>query len=56
LFLLGNKDQMTPPKAAQSLIQKARDGRVVLVKAGHQLMVEAPEESLTALIDFCKKS
>jgi pimeloyl-ACP methyl ester carboxylesterase len=56
LFLLGQKDQMTPPKAAQSLIQKARDGRVVLVKAGHQLMVEAPEESLAALIAFCKKS
>ena len=56
LFLLGNKDQMTPPKAAQSLIQKARDGRVVLVKAGHQLMVEAPEESLAALIAFCNPS
>lgn len=55
LFLLGSKDQMTPPKAAQSLIQQARDGRVALVKAGHQLMVEAPEESLTALIAFCKK-
>lgn len=56
LFLLGNKDQMTPPKAAQSLIQKARDARVSLVKAGHQLMVEAPEECLAAMLAFCKKS
>jgi len=55
LFLLGRKDQMTPPKAAQGLIQKARDGRVVLVQAGHQLMLEAPEESLAALIDFCQQ-
>jgi pimeloyl-ACP methyl ester carboxylesterase len=55
LFLLGSKDQMTTPKAAHSLVQRTRDGRVVLVNAGHQLMNEAPEETLAALISFCKK-
>lgn len=54
LFLLGRKDQMTPPKAAQSLIKMATNGQVVLVNAGHQLMVEAPEETLNALIAFCQ--
>ena len=56
LFLLAKKDQMTPPKAAQSLIQKARDGHVAWVNAGHQMMVEAPEECLAAMLAFCKKS
>jgi pimeloyl-ACP methyl ester carboxylesterase len=55
LFLLGKKDQMTTPKAAQSLIQLARHGQVAMVNAGHQLMVEAPEESLNALFKFCQK-
>lgn len=55
LFLLGQKDQMTPPKAAQSLIRLAQDGQVAQVNAGHQLMVEAPEEALKAMLSFCKK-
>jgi pimeloyl-ACP methyl ester carboxylesterase len=54
LFLLGQKDQMTPPKAAQSLIHLTKNAQVVLVNAGHQLMVEAPEETLNALINFCE--
>jgi pimeloyl-ACP methyl ester carboxylesterase len=55
LFLLGKKDQMTQPKAAQGLIKLAQDGHVAMVNAGHQLMVEAPEESLSAMLAFCKK-
>jgi pimeloyl-ACP methyl ester carboxylesterase len=55
LFLLASKDQMTQPKAAQVLIQWAQKGQVALVNAGHQLMVEAPEETLKAMMDFCKK-
>ncbi len=55
LFLLGKKDQMTSPKAAQSLIKLARDGHVAMVNAGHQLMVEAPEETLNAMMAFCQK-
>lgn len=52
LFVLGSKDQMTPPKAAQALIGWARDARVVQVNAGHQMMVEAPDAVLAALRDF----
>ncbi|MCG2592963.1 alpha/beta hydrolase [Ramlibacter sp. XY19] len=52
LFLLGRSDAMAPPKAAQGLQAKARDGRTVLVEAGHQMMTEAPDAVLFALKDF----
>ncbi len=52
LFLMGDADQMTPPRAAQSLIDKAPAVRVVQVKAGHALMQEAPDDVLFALRDF----
>ena len=56
LFVLGSADQMTPPKAAQSLIRIAQDKgktlRVVEVPVGHHQMSEAPDETLTALKDF----
>ena len=54
LFVLGKSDAMTPPKAAQGLQQKARDGRTVLVEGGHQMMSEAPDAVLVALKDFLK--
>ena len=54
LFVLGNQDQMTPPKAAQSLIGKARNAKVVKLPAGHSLMTEAPDGVLQALKDFLK--
>lgn len=54
LFLLGRSDQMTLPKMAQALAGKARHGKTVLVQGGHQLMTEAPEETLLALKDFLK--
>jgi pimeloyl-ACP methyl ester carboxylesterase len=52
LFLLGRSDAMAPPKAAQALQAKARDGRTVVVEAGHQMMTEAPDAVLFALNDF----
>ena len=52
LFVLGSGDQMTPPKAAQSLVNRARKGRVVQLPAGHSLMTEAPDGVLQALKDF----
>jgi len=52
LFLIGRHDQMTPPKAAQSLARHARQAKVVQVNAGHVLMAEAPDEVLLALRDF----
>ncbi|MFY7907377.1 MAG: alpha/beta fold hydrolase [Burkholderiaceae bacterium] len=52
-FILGERDQMTPPKAAQSLVKAARAAgltvNVATVSAGHQLMTEGPEETLAAL-------
>jgi pimeloyl-ACP methyl ester carboxylesterase len=52
LFILGRNDQMTPPKAAQSLVRAARHGTVVTVPGGHQMMLEAPEAVLAALREF----
>ncbi|MDF1484049.1 alpha/beta hydrolase [Ramlibacter sp. H39-3-26] len=52
LFVLGTGDQMTPPRAAQPLIDRARQSRVVRLAAGHQLMGEAPDGVLFALRDF----
>jgi pimeloyl-ACP methyl ester carboxylesterase len=56
LFVLGAQDQMTPPKAAQSLIGAAREHhkpyQVVQVPMGHHQMLESPEETLAALKQF----
>ncbi|MEO8856767.1 MAG: alpha/beta hydrolase [Burkholderiaceae bacterium] len=52
LFILGTRDQMTPPKAAQPLVRNARHGKTVLLPAGHQMMSEAPDGVLMALRDF----
>lgn len=53
LFVLGTRDMMTPPKAAQQLIAAVRDARVVTVgPSGHSLMAEAPDATLDALIEF----
>ena len=54
LFVLGSLDQMTPPKAAQSLIQKARHAKVIYLPGGHNQMNETPEPMLAALIGFLK--
>ena len=54
LFVLGQHDQMTPPKAAQSLIGKAQQGQVVHLQSGHSLMTEAPDAVLHALVKFLK--
>ena len=58
LFVLGANDQMTPPRAAQSLIDQARTSgvvhQVVKIPMGHHQMTEAPEETLQALRDFFK--
>jgi len=54
LFVLGSQDQMTPPKAAQSLVSQANNAKVVKLPAGHSLMTEAPDGVLQALKDFLK--
>jgi pimeloyl-ACP methyl ester carboxylesterase len=56
LFVLGAQDQMTPAKAAQSLVAAAREHgkvhQVVTVPMGHHQMNESPEETLAALRAF----
>ena len=52
LFILGRKDQMTPAKAAQALVDRAPGARVALLEVGHHQMTEAPDATLTALRDF----
>jgi pimeloyl-ACP methyl ester carboxylesterase len=56
LFVLGESDQMTPPRAAKSLVDQAKaSGKkftVVKIPMGHHQMSEAPEETLNALKPF----
>jgi pimeloyl-ACP methyl ester carboxylesterase len=58
LFLLGAQDQMTLPKAAQSLVAKAKETgkthKVVYLPLGHHQMTETPDETLFAIRDFLK--
>ena len=58
LFLLGAQDQMTQPKAAQTLIAKAREAgkavQVVTLPVGHHQMTETPDATLFAIRDFLK--
>ena len=56
LFIVGKFDQMTSPKAAQTLFNAATSAEkrvtVVTVIAGHQMMSEAPDDVLMALKAF----
>ena len=54
LFILGRSDSMTLPKMAQPLVQRAKNGRTVMLEAGHNLMNEAPDGVLFAIRDFLK--
>ena len=56
LFALGEQDQMTPPKAAQGLVEAARASgqpvQVCMLPMGHNQMTESPDATLFALHDF----
>lgn len=59
LFVIGGRDMMTPPRAADALSRVIRDGpggvvpeRVLIPGAGHAMMAEYPEEVLAALRAF----
>ena len=58
LFLLGEQDQMTQPKAAQGLITTARNAgkavQVTCLSVGHHQMTEAPDATLFAIYEFLK--
>jgi pimeloyl-ACP methyl ester carboxylesterase len=52
VFILGERDQMTPPKAAGSLSHAIAGARVVRLPSGHSIMAEAPDATLDALVEF----
>jgi pimeloyl-ACP methyl ester carboxylesterase len=52
LFVLGQADQMTPARAAQSLVRAAAHGKVVMVPGGHNMMAESPDPVLMAMKNF----
>jgi pimeloyl-ACP methyl ester carboxylesterase len=56
LLLLGQRDVMTPPKAATALTQGIRHARTVLLAgAGHDLMAEQPDAVLDTLYSFARE-
>jgi len=53
LFVLGARDLMTPPRAAQDLARAIAEAKTVTIgPSGHSLMAEAPDATLDALIGF----
>jgi pimeloyl-ACP methyl ester carboxylesterase len=55
LFILGERDVMTPPRRAQEIQQKIPNAKTVRVPfSGHALMAEAPDATLDALIGFLR--
>jgi pimeloyl-ACP methyl ester carboxylesterase len=54
LFLLANKDAMTPPRSAQLLTATIAHGKTVRVDCGHQMMAEQPDAVLDALLAFAR--
>ena len=53
LFILGERDIMTPVRAAQNLIGAVPNARVCLLDgSGHSLMMERPNDVLDALISI----
>tara|TARA_B100000959_G_C14939585_1_gene607193 strand:- start:389 stop:1177 length:789 start_codon:yes stop_codon:yes gene_type:complete len=51
LFILGERDIMTPVRSAQKLINAVSEARVCVLKgSGHSLMMERPDALLDALI------
>jgi pimeloyl-ACP methyl ester carboxylesterase len=52
-FILGARDMMTPPRAAEELIRKIEKGSTARIAvSGHTLMSEAPDATLDVLIAF----
>ena len=50
--IVGGQDRMSPPEAGRALAGRLKRGRaIVLERAGHMMMAEHPEATLTALVD-----
>jgi pimeloyl-ACP methyl ester carboxylesterase len=53
LFLLAQKDMMTPPRHAKSLREKIAGSKLTLLQnCGHSMMAEQPDAVLDALYSF----
>ena len=53
LFVLGDRDVMTPPRGAKSIQEKIPNAQTARISfSGHSLMAEAPDATLDALIGF----
>jgi pimeloyl-ACP methyl ester carboxylesterase len=53
LFIVGARDVMTPPRAAQELARAIAGSKTVTIApSGHSLMAEAPDATLDTLISF----
>ncbi|MBT5227571.1 MAG: alpha/beta hydrolase, partial [Proteobacteria bacterium] len=51
LFILGERDIMTPMRSAQKLVGSVADAKVCVIDgSGHSLMMERPNDVLDALI------
>ena len=50
LLILGERDQMTPPKGGRALAGLIANAKITEIKgAGHMMMIEKPDETLAAL-------
>jgi pimeloyl-ACP methyl ester carboxylesterase len=57
LVVCGTTDQMTPAKYSEFLAQNLPNARLVLLPdAGHMAMLEAPEDTATAVARFLEKA
>jgi pimeloyl-ACP methyl ester carboxylesterase len=54
LILFGEKDMMTPPKAARRLLEALPQAQQATVDAGHQMMSERPDEVSAVLAQFLR--
>ena len=52
LFIFGQRDMMTPPRATKLLTAAIGHGKIAYVDAGHQMMAEQPDAVLDALFAF----
>jgi pimeloyl-ACP methyl ester carboxylesterase len=55
LFVFGAKDMMTPARSTKRLATAIPHGTIVTVDAGHQMMAEAPDAVLDALLAFARR-
>ena len=56
LTIVGDRDEITPPREVSKLASKLSKGRLVIIRdAGHLLPLEAPQELATAISEFASK-